>query len=413
MLHRLLIPALLAAVCAPLATAQNLAPMLRLPGAGEDPARIDFARLPVLKAEHALVAHGDPSWGFRLHSYVAFHEGVYWCVWSHGPKIEDNPTQHVRYATSPDGLRWTERGAVMPPSPRTGFRYIARGLWVRDGRLLAIASHDEAFDDKGRVKFFGKSLQLLAWEWQPAEKSWKELGVMMEDAINNFPPMKLPGGAYGMMRRDHERRVFMMFGGVKSPLDWDSVPVSAYQAPDGFRPEEPDWWTLPDNRLLGLFRDNGRSGRFYRAVSADEGRSWSVPEKTNFPDATSKFYCLRSSRGFYVLVSNANPAQRNPLCLSTSDDGVTFTRMAALPVPERLYAIPANVKPLKPVKVETFQYPHVMEHDGHLLVAFSRRKQTIEVVKVPLGEVERLRADETPVAAPTPTPQAPTQPPGK
>lgn len=409
MASRLILSAVLAVVGATSLLAEPLAPMLRLPATGEDPAKIDFSKLPVLKAEHALVTHGDPWWKFRLHNYLAFHDDLYWCVWSHGPKFEDNPTQHVRYATSSDGVRWTEKGAVMPPSPREGFRYIARGLWVRDGRLLAIASHDEAFDDKGRVKFFGKSLQLLAWEWQPAEKRWMELGVMMDDAINNFPPMKLPNGEYGMMRRDHERRVSMMTGGVKSPLDWQAVPVSAYSAPDGFRPEEPDWWTLPDNRLLGLFRDNGRSGRFYRALSTDNGRSWSVPEKTNFPDATSKFFCLRTSRGFYVLVSNANPAQRNPLCLSTSDDGITFTRMAALPIPDRLYGIPANVKPLNPVKVETFQYPHVMEHDGHLLVAFSRRKQTIEVVKIGLGEIERLRAADTEAeaASPAPPPSAP------
>lgn len=362
-----------------LTAAEPLPPMLDLPGTGRNPELIDFAALPLLEGKHAVVTSGDAEWKFRLHNYLAFQEGRYWCQWSHGPVIEDNPTQHVRYATSADGLTWSEAREVMPPSPREGFRYIARGLWVRDGKLLALASHDEAFNAKGKVHFFGKSLQLLAWEWQPQEGRWKELGVMAENAINNFPPQRMPNGEFGMLCRSYDRKVSMLTGGVQSPLAWESFPISTYAAPDGFRPEEPDWWTLADGRLLGLFRDNGRSHRFYRALSTDHGRTWTVPEKTNFPDATSKFFCLRTSAGYYVLISNANPARRNPLCLATSDDGVTFTRLARLPIPEGEAA------------KDTFQYPHVIEQDGHLLVAFSRRKQTVEVVKIPLQEVQRLR----------------------
>jgi hypothetical protein len=32
-----------------------------------------------------------------------------------------------------------------------------------------------------------------------------------------------------------------------------------------------------------------------------------------------------------------------------------------------------------------------MEHDGYLLIAFSRAKKTIEVLKVPLSAVDALR----------------------
>jgi predicted neuraminidase len=145
---------------------------------------------------------------------------------------------------------------------------------------------------------------------------------------------------------------------------------------------------LPDGRLLGLFRDNARSGRFYRAVSADNGRTWSSLEKTNFPDATSKFFCLRTSRGFYALISNANPKGRNPLCLSTSDDGVTFTRMAQLPIPLKPEGGDFDAEH----KSGTVQYPHVIEQGGNLLICYSRNKTAIEVIKVSLDEIERLRS---------------------
>lgn len=179
----------------------------------------------------------------------------------------------------------------------------------------------------------------------------------------------------------------MLTGGIASPSDWTKSPIVTETPTNGFRPEEPNWWTLPDGRLLGLFRDNSHSGRFYRAVSADNGRTWSTPEKSNFPDATSKFFCFRTSRGFYVLVSNADPRRRNPLCLSTSDDGVTFNHMAQLPIP----ITPEGGKFDAAHTSGTVQYPHAMEHGGNLLIVYSRDKTAIEIIKISLDEVERLR----------------------
>lgn len=385
-----------------------LAPMLDLPATGQDPTRIDYKQLPVLRGDHALITQGpadqrgseavifdladvnDPSkWNFRLHSYLAHFDGRYWAMWSHGRQVEDHPTQHIRYSTSEDGKKWSEPRIIAGPPTRDGFRYISRGLWVRDGKLLALASHDEAYGPERRVRFFGPSLQLHAWEWQPKARAWKPLGMIADGAINNFPPAKMPNGEWGMICRgpDYRRDVFMLSGGIESPSAWKRSPIVTEAPADGFRPEEPDWWTLPDGRLLGLFRDNSRSGRYYRAVSADNGRTWSAPEKTNFPDATSKFFCLRTLRGFYVIVSNTNPKGRNPLCLSTSDDGVTFTRMAQLPIP-----VTPNGGAFDSGHTSgSVQYPHAIEHDGNLLICYSRQKIGIEVIKVSLDEVERLR----------------------
>ena len=399
---------LAAAALAGRAAPAPLGPMLNLATTGTEPEKIDYARLPVLGGEHGLITRGphdirgseatifdladvnDPGkWNFRLHSYLAYFDGKYWAMWSHGRLVEDHPTQHLRYATSADGLKWSEPRIMAGPATRDGFRYISRGLWVRDGKMFALASLDEAYQE-GRVRFFGPSLQLHAWERLPQAGEWRPLGMIADKAINNFPPAKMPNGEWAMICRgpDYRRDVFVLTGGTDSVKSWKRSPIVTEAPADGFRPEEPDWWTLPDGRLLGLFRDNARSGRFYRAVSADNAHTWTAPEKTNFPDATSKFFCLRTSRGFYALVSNANPKARNPLCLSTSDDGITFTRMARLPIPlkEEGGAFDAEHKS------GTVQYPHVIEQAGHLLVCYSRHKTAIEVIRVSLDEVERLRS---------------------
>ncbi len=392
-------PALLTALAAVLSfaltasQAKELPPMLNLPQTGENPTSINYAQLPVLRGQHAVVSFGEPSSPYRLHNYLTFFDGKYWCMWSNGPVIEDHARQIVCYATSSDGLHWNAAQQIMPRSTSKGFRYIARGFWVRDGKLLALASYDQAYLNfvvTQRVHYFGKSLQLMAWEWQSETAQWKPLGTMFKDAINNFPPQLLPNGEWAMLRRNHKKQISLLVGGTDSPLDWTAMPLATSQTKGRFRAEEPDWWTLPDNRLLGLFRDNCGSKRFYRAVSEDNGRTWTTPEKTNFPDATSKFFCLRTSHGYYVLISNANPTGRNPLCLSTSEDGITFTRMGRLDIPEKVTPPPSKIKYIKPI-FSSYQYPHAIEHDGHLLIAYSRAKRTIEVVKVPLSELDALR----------------------
>jgi hypothetical protein len=352
------------------ATEPDASVMLDLPGSGTDSEAIDFFALTTLAGEHALVSQGDDQWKFRLHNYLAWHAGRFWCIWSHGPVIEDKARQEVRYATSGDGLRWSDVGAVSGP-PKEAYGYIARGLWIRDGQLLTLASLYEA------PTAFAGDLELRAYVWNGDLEAWQDAGLVCDDSINNFPPKQLASGEWLMSRRNSLRDVTMMIGGVRALDDWRIVPVAKYTLADGAQLEEPYWWTLPDGRLVGLFRDNAKSRRIYRAYSDDDGASWSIPMRTNFPDATSKFFVLPTSRGYWVMVSNPNPQGRRPLCLSLSTDGETFTRMAQLPIESE--------------PGETLQYPHVIERDGHLLIAYSRNKTAIEVVKVSLDETDRLR----------------------
>ena len=121
-----------------------------------------------------------------------------------------------------------------------------------------------------------------------------------------------------------------------------------------------------------MIRDNGGSKRLLRVFSSDNGRSWSKIVQTNFPDATSTFFALRTSRGYYALVSNANPSGRDPMVLSISPDGLVYTHTFYL------------------VGGRHVDYPHLIEQDGHLLISFSGAKQTVEVLKVPLETIDVL-----------------------
>ena len=366
--------------------------MLAGPWTPDDSHQVDFASLPRVPSEHVIVSdvradkrHGSDldrdRGGVNQHNYLAHHDGKFWLMWSDGPGIEDRVGQRVKFATSPDGLHWSSPRHLTPAPPGSGptsalygqrsdrgLRYISRGFWRRDGDLLALASLDEA------AGFFGPSLALQAFRLDPTHESWAPAGIVCRDAINNFPPERLPNGQWMMSRRRHNYRevgVDFLVGGVDAIDQWISVPVLGSNAE--LSAEEPHWWALPDGRLAALFRDGRRSGFLYRAISSDSGRTWSRPVRTNFPDATSKFSGLRLADGRYVLVSNPNPSTRDPLAIAISDEGLVFHTMAYL------------------VGGRWVDYPHVIEHGGHLFIAFAGGKQTVEVLRVRLADLDGVR----------------------
>jgi len=349
---------------------------------------LDFAALPRVPSEHVVIsdvraAGADPTklnkkaGGVNQHNYLARHDGQFWAMWSDGPGIEDRVGQRVKFATSLDGLKWSTPTFLTPVPPNSGpdsphygtrtdkgMRWISRGFWQREGELLALASLDEA------AGFFGPSLKLRAFRFDKASGEWRDAGLVFDDTINNFPPMKLRTGDWMMSRRQHDYKtsgVHFLVGGVKSLGDWQSFPVLG--SASELKAEEPDWWILPDQTLAAVFRDNRRSGFLYRAFSKDDGRTWSTPQKTNFPDATSKISGLRLRDGRYVLISNPNPKKRDPLTLSISDDGLVFTKM--------LYLVGGR----------HIDYPHVIEHGDSLFIAFAGGKQSVELLKVKLSDV--------------------------
>ena len=377
--------------------------ILNLPGSGTNPDTIDYAALPTLQGEHAIINSVAPGphatasekidmhhLRLNLHNYLIHYGGRFWCIWSDGPKIEDWPTQEIRYATSDDGLTWTAAGSLTG-TPDEPHAFIARGLWVRDGQLLALAAH---YRGKGA---FGapdqKQLELLAYRYDDNQQTWLRHGKLYDNAINNFAPQKLSSGDWILTRRDSRFNVTVLIGGRNAIDDWQAFPVVGMGEVKGFRPDEPIFWPLPDGQLFALFRDNGGSQRLFHATSRDEGRTWDRPVLTNFPNSSSKLFSMKTSRGYRIIVLNANPSVgRRELHLAISVDGRTFTRLARLDIPSPP-SIPDSVSRIEKKfqsGIASLQYPHVIEHDEHILIALSRGKVQTEIFRARLDDIDAL-----------------------
>lgn len=352
--------------------------MFAVPGLDASRNPMDFSALPRLQGELITIFRAvQPDAGFNMHPYIARFDGKFWAMWSSNRVRDLQVGQHVRYSTSRDGRTWSEPGMIMGREDEANMRYFARGFWIRGGELFALAAYDEAVRP-----LFGPGLVLRGYRWNRQRHAWDAPIVIAADTINNFPPERLPSGEWMMARRDHRNRTSMMIGGKASPGAWEAFTLPPPE--DRSKMDEPVWWTLPDGSLAAAMRDNTKSRRLYRAFSADRGRAWTAPVKTDFPDATAKFNVLHLRDGRYVMVSNPNTSGvRNPVCLSVSADGRVFTSMAVLRDTPTVYRYAG-----KDPGYAGYHYSHLLEHAGSLYVIHSENMEDIRLLRIPVTQVK-------------------------
>lgn len=346
-----------------------------------DPASMARAAdLALAPGETFTIFRGEPGAnGFNLHSYVAEFGGRLWVIWSSSKVHEEDPDQLIRYATSSDGKRWSESRILVddPDGPDKPGRWIARGIYVEDGRLKALGAYIEsaAYRLRGQQVVW-QGLKLMRFEWDG--KKWVARGLFADDCMNNFPPQRL-GDSYGMPCRDSRMDVYMARSKTPGTGPWERTPIAA--DPPFHRMDEPTLYETPDGFMHMIIRDNNRSRRLIRSVSRDQGKTWTAPVLTDYPDATSKNFTGRLRDGTYYLINNPDPNQRDPLAISFSADGWLYSN----PV-----AVRKNAAPPRPQTTGggRFMYPHAIEFRGSLWVVYSTNAQDIEMTRLPLDRMK-------------------------
>lgn len=354
------------------------------PGETRDPARLlaDPAllaspmELPAVPGRTAMIYRAEQGgWQFNLHSFVAHHDGRFWAVWSSGRVDEDSSSQFLRYATSADGFTWSEsRVLAADPDGEAGpWRWMASGIYPDGGRLYALGSLNQGNQPPGGP---WSHARLVRYVWTGAE--WREDRVEAENGVVYFPPLRIAGRDFHVWR--DSRAWFYTALAPAGTNQWEVRRVPG-PLPD-YRMSETSPYVDPAGVVHLIIRDQGYTRRLYRSLSYDGGGTWTIPVKTNYPDAVSKNLGGRLSNGWYYLISNpkdsgANP--RDPLAITFSRDGWTFAHPRAL----RKNAPPLRYKG-GAKGAHSFQYSHAIEHDGKLWVIYATNKEDIEISAFPL-----------------------------
>jgi len=163
-------------------------------------------------------------------------------------------------------------------------------------------------------------------------------------------------------------------------------------------------WRLDDGTWVRLYRDSGsihartlreeeasKSRRNYVAFSFDNGKSWTMPTRTSFPDACARSNAGKLPDGQVYVINNVLPLPtknggRSLLAISLSRDGLTFDRMSVIRfvAPQQRYRGRS--------KSVGYAYPHSTVVGEHLWVIYSVNKEDIEIARIPLSNLYRIRS---------------------
>jgi hypothetical protein len=337
--------------------------------------------IPLAKGRTSTVFQGRENESqFNLHSYIAWHGGLFIAAWSSSKIHEEDPDQHILFATSKDGHTWSAPRILArdPDGPQGPKRWITRGLFADRGKLYALGALVSSADYGKRGKdVVWKDLALMRYQW--SGKEWEPLGPYAENCMNNFPPERL-GARLFMACRDRHMDLFTATADPSDPTQWTYTRMT--MPPPFDHLDEPSWFESPDHVAHMIIRDNLRSHKLIHSYSRDAGQTWSLPVHTNYPDATSKNFTGRTSTGWFYLINNPNAERRDPLAISFSRDGWTFDH----PVAVRKGA-PQPRFGRKPA-AGSLQYPHAMEHNGSLWVIYSTNKEDIQITEIRLADLD-------------------------
>jgi hypothetical protein len=360
---------------------------------------------PKLDVERVMLFEPSTEWTYSHHPFLAHFGGRYVAMWSNGREDEDAPGQRVLMATSPDFVTWTKPAPLVDVTmgERTELVMTSAGFHHHHhhGRLIAYVGEYEydpaVLVDGRRPRMSAGHRNTRLWATTTTDlAAWcdpVDLGLAM---VPNYGPEPTASGR------------LIISGNVALPHTDDPSGLAGWTMAGVYPPEladglvddsetfhgiskhagwpvplcETSWFQTDDGVIHALFRS--RTSRLWLSESTDDGATWSEPVATDFSNGVSKFQFGRLPDGRFFCVCNpdhGSPSQRNPLTVELSDDGSRFDRSLVLGDE------PFAAKRPGLHKGGDYGYPHALIRDGHLHVIYSRQKEAIEAVRVPLSRL--------------------------
>ncbi len=371
---------------------------------------------PLLKRVKHFPVHpaAAASGAYHHHPQITYSHDKFFATWSNHPSGEDGPGQQVLGAFSRDGMNWNSMGVVFPPrdnvrvSTANGRSLVASPFIKCDKRLFAVAVLNDGVgygsfetpvtgtpDSEQKTPEFRKRIR-------------KPHGFLVREVYepNKFGPIfwlgdrKPPSPKKGFSDVEStfvsaaEREILL--SNLREPLalspfDFGS-PKTEVNGKDGSLLCEPTTIQTDDGLLIRYLRDLTGSQKMYVQFFKGQGSSWTLPKKTNIPDAPSKSVLGKTPSGLYFLIGNQvgskRGTRRDPLTIGLSNDAAKFDRAFAIRWRAPKFQIPRQQQ-TEDGRGRGFQYPSFVIVRDALWVIYSVNKEAIDVSCVDFLEISK------------------------
>jgi predicted neuraminidase len=335
--------------------------------------------LTVVPGEHVSLyraEQGDHQ--FCHHPSLVRFKGRFHCIWSNGVVGEDELGQRILISSSDHGLKWsTPQPLAIDPTNRGAC--VAAGFLVSESRLTAFYTVTGGSNFHPDTAVWAKT-STNGKQWSQPQRV--QSGFFIEGPKRLADGRLLLSGEHVGDARN-TKRMRLLYSDQRDALaGWKEAEINPRPLKT-FGYTEPNLIRRADGSLLMLFRNY--SGFLYGSVSRDNGAGWSNPVQTNFPDSTARFATGQLPDGTKWIINNPGPKKfdRSLLTIAISSDGVVFDRAFIV------RGEPTQMRYEGKSKLDGWQYPHAIVHDGHLFVAYSINKEDVGLTKIDLKNLAR------------------------
>ena len=334
---------------------------------------------------------GGSDWTYAHHPHITFFKDRFFVIFSNGHQNEDRSGQRVMLSTSSDFKTWTTPAPIAEPSigpDGLPVVFTAAGFHqYRDTLVVYMGQYEES-----------KANTVLRYTTTTDGKNWSAVKDLNLKMVPNHGPHRTSTGRLIIPSN-------ISFAYTDDPAGlkgWKTTGIYPKNMtdfadnPDTFKEvgRAVGWGALvcegafyeTDDKVLhmGLRAVQGKKpDSLWLTESTDNGESWSPPvELPGFRNSSAKFHFgrLPDKRFYYV----GSPASRNPLILSTSQNGISFNQHFLLLGSDTEKKATGGGRDGK----VAWGYPHTLVHNGYLYSVVSANKGAVVVTRVALADVK-------------------------
>lgn len=333
-------------------------------------------------------------WTYNHQPMLAYWNGAFYLQYLSGLADEHVPPSQTLLLTSKDGYNWTTPEVLFPPyKVPDGFTKPARKEQAKD--LIAIMHQRVGFYISKSGRLFTMAAYGVAYDKKDSPNDGNGIGRVIREIktdgtfgsiyfiyFNHGTQEK--EAAYPYYKKSKDKGLIQACEEIRANPLYRMQWVEEADRNDPLIPLAKDYkafsyYTLPDNRIVGLWK------HALTSISEDGGNTWVEPvlRAKGFVNGNAKIWGQRLSDGMYATVYNPSEF-RWPLAISLSKDGLEYRTLNLIHGEIASMRYGGNYKSYGPQYVRGILEGNGTPPDRDLWVTYSVNKEDLWVSHIPV-----------------------------